>query len=100
MSDAIKSDMIWRASVKGFRAEIAARRDKVTKSLTALQNKDGLYASEHRKLVRMFADVLDVIDRHGKDMPEPPNPFTTPLDDPRMQKMIAETETVWDRPKR
>lgn len=25
------------------------------------------------------------------------NPFTTPLDDPRIQRMIADTASVWER---
>lgn len=28
---------------------------------------------------------------------EQPNPLTTPLDDPRIQKMINETASVWER---
>lgn len=33
----------------------------------------------------------------GIEHTELPNPFTTPLDDPRIQKMIDETASVWER---
>lgn len=62
----VTDDIIWKASIKGFRQEIEGRRDRVVKNLNALQNKEGLYASEHRKLCRLFGDVLDVIEKHEK----------------------------------
>lgn len=60
------SDIAWTATVSQFRSEIVKRRDRVTKSLNALSNKDGAYAREHRKMIRLYADVLDVVDKHQK----------------------------------
>ena len=65
MSD-VRDDITWKATIAAFRRDITGRRDRVRNSLNALENKDGLYASEHRKAIRLYADVLDVIDRHEK----------------------------------
>lgn len=54
----------WTATVTQFRLEMVRRRDRVKASLSALSNKDGAYASEHRKMIRLYADVLDVVDQH------------------------------------
>jgi hypothetical protein len=69
----VTDDIIWNASIKAFRQDIEGRRDRAIKSLNGLKNKDGLFASEHRKLCRLYGDVLDVIDKHEKkSVPRPP----------------------------
>lgn len=72
----VTDDIIWTASIKAFRQDIEGRRDRVIKSLNGLQNKDGLYASEHRELCRLYGDVLDVIEKHEKKSVPPPPPNT------------------------
>lgn len=59
-------DIVWTATVSQFKAEMVRRRNAVTRSLNALSNKDGAYAREHRKMIRLYADVLDVVDKHFK----------------------------------
>lgn len=59
-----KTDIMWSASYKAFRADIAQRRGRVVGSLASLQNQTGLYAVEHRRLIAMYNSVLDVIDDH------------------------------------
>jgi hypothetical protein len=72
----VTDDIIWNASIKAFRQDIEGRRDRAITSLNGLQNKDGLYASEHRKLCRLYGDVLDVIEKHEKKSAPPPPPNT------------------------
>lgn len=62
----VRDDITWTATITAFRKDIEGRRNRVKRSLEALQNKDSLYASEHRRAIRLYADVLDVIDRHEK----------------------------------
>lgn len=59
------SDVLF-STLMGFRSEIAARQSKLVASLSALENKDGEFASDHRAAIRMYGDVLDVVDRHAK----------------------------------
>jgi hypothetical protein len=74
----VTDDIIWNASIKAFRQDIEGRRDRAITSLNGLQNKDGLYASEHRKLCRLYGDVLDVIEKHERRSGTPPAPPNTP----------------------
>lgn len=57
------NNIILDASMGSFRDEIDGRLKRVVKSLHALANKDGLYAWEHRQMVDMYQEVLNVIER-------------------------------------
>lgn len=66
------------ASVGSFRFEVNSRMERIAMSLNAIQNKEGLYAWEHRRMLGLYREVLDVIDRRyeaakiAREEPLPP----------------------------
>lgn len=58
------AEIALTANIRNLRKEIVGKRDRTTASLNALSNKDGLFAFEHRAMIRLYADILDRIDVH------------------------------------
>jgi hypothetical protein len=59
-------DDLLVTNIRNLRKEIVGKRDRTSRSLSALSNQDGSYASDHRAMIRLYGDLLDVIDRHEK----------------------------------
>lgn len=57
-------DDLLVVNIRNLRKEIVGKRDRTARSLSALSNQDGSYASDHRAMVRLYGDILDVIDKH------------------------------------
>ncbi len=64
----IKDDIIWNASIKGLRAtlKLHSRIGSAKDSLASLKNQTGLYAEEHRALIRLYEDIAAAIDVHDR----------------------------------
>lgn len=45
---------LWNASIKSAKAELAAKRGRVERSLNSLQHQDSDYANDHRRLLRLY----------------------------------------------
>jgi len=64
MTQLEKTDIIWNATYKAFYGDMLARRARVSKSLASLKNQTGLYADEHRRVLAMYDEVIQVVERH------------------------------------
>ena len=64
----IKDDIIWKASIAGLRAtlNLHSRIGSAKDSLASLKNQTGLYAEEHRALIRLYEDIATAIDVHDR----------------------------------
>ncbi len=65
---AIKDDIMWNASIKGLRAtlKLHSRIGSAKDSLASLKNQTGIYAEEHRALIRLYEDIANAIDVHDR----------------------------------
>ena len=59
-----KDDIIWAASIKGMRKDFDGRWYRAKKNLDQLKNQGGIYADEHRAMIRLYEDILTAIDAH------------------------------------
>lgn len=59
-------DDLLVVNIRNLRKEITGKRDRTARSLSALTNRDGSYANDHRAMIRLYGDMLDVIDKHEK----------------------------------
>lgn len=57
-----RNDITLDASMTAFRREVQGRLNRLEASHRALQNKGGLYAWEHRRMIDLYRDVLSTID--------------------------------------
>ncbi len=72
----IKDDIIWKASIAGMRARYQERVSLTQKSLDSLKNQTGLYADEHRAMIRLYQDIATAIDVHDQRRCNPENEVT------------------------
>jgi hypothetical protein len=64
MPEVVKDNIIWRQSYSDFHKSMLDRLHLASNSLGSLKNQDSLYADEHRRLIAMYAAVLDVVESH------------------------------------
>lgn len=74
----ITDNIMLAETMEAYRASVAAKLRNAQKSLELLSKKDGLYAWEHRRLISMYREIVNLVEAHqelvaeAKTVPLPP----------------------------
>ena len=66
LSEFLEVHPLFTESAKSMAKDFAARRARVKKNLDLLKNQDSTYADAHWRLISLFDELLEVVERHQK----------------------------------